>query len=187
MTEIQNRLEALLQTSGAARTAFLEQPLVRYDRSFRELCLQNRCRQYGACYMCPPDVGDIDAVIAQARAFPHAALYQTVHALQDSFDMEGMAAAKKRHDACELQIQRGLPAIGLQRWLHLGGGSCSLCERCAKLDGLPCRWPQDAVPSLSAYGVHVSETAAAAGLPYNNGQNTVTYFGLILYAVNDDV
>ncbi|MBP5294985.1 MAG: DUF2284 domain-containing protein, partial [Lachnospiraceae bacterium] len=41
--------------------------------------------------------------------------------------------------------------------------------------------PDKTLLSLEACGVDVYQTAKAAGLPYNNGANTVTYFGLILF------
>ena len=71
--------------------------------------------------------------------------------------------------------------MGLVNYLHLGAGGCGLCEKCAKLDDLPCRYPKEALASLEAYGVFVSETAKHAGLQYINGANTVTYFGIILF------
>jgi hypothetical protein len=37
------------------------------------------------------------------------------------------------------------------------------------------------MPSLEAYGVNVSALASAAGMKYINGQNTVTYFGAVLF------
>ena len=60
--------------------------------------------------------------------------------------------------------------------LHLGAGGCHVCERCAKMDDQPCRFPEKAVSSLETYGVNVSELAKSAGMKYINGQDTVTYF-----------
>ena len=66
-------------------------------------------------------------------------------------------------------------------WLHLGAGGCRLCPVCAKRTNEPCRHPQDAMASLETYGVAVSELAASCGMKYINGQNTVTYFGAVLF------
>ena len=41
---------------------------------------------YGKCYMCPPDVGDIDVLVKEARTYKYALVYQTVSKLDDSFD-----------------------------------------------------------------------------------------------------
>ena len=37
--------------------------------------------------------------------------------------------------------------------------------------------------SLEAYGIHVSKMAEAAGMKYINGQDTVTYFGAVLFCM----
>ena len=37
------------------------------------------------------------------------------------------------------------------------------------------------MPSLEAYGIYVAKTAENAGLRYCNGENTVTFFGMILF------
>jgi hypothetical protein len=42
------------------------------------------------------------------------------------------------------------------------------------------------MPSLEAYGINVSELAKSAGMKYINGQDTVTYFGAVLFSVNGD-
>lgn len=176
----------LAERCGVTHAAFLPQSGIRYDRSFRDICAGNGCGQYGRCYMCPPDVGEIDALIAQARTFPKGLLYQTIHTVADSFDIEGMLEAGRRHAACVHALHEALPALGLPRYLHLGAGHCGYCARCAKLDRLPCRAPSQAVASLEAYGIFVSETARAAGLRYINGVNTITYFGLLLYEDETD-
>jgi hypothetical protein len=42
------------------------------------------------------------------------------------------------------------------------------------------------MPSLEAYGINVSELAKAAGMNYINGQNTVTYFGAVLFSLDGE-
>lgn len=58
------------------------------------------------------------------------------------------------------------------------------CRRCAKMDQAPCRFPDQALASLEAYGVNVSLLAPQAGMQYINGANTVTYFGAIFLGKN---
>ena len=74
----------------------------------------------------------------------------------------------------------------ISRVLHLGAGGCGVCKSCAKRTDEPCRFPELAMPSLEAYGVNVSKLASAAGMKYINGQNTVTYFGMVLFTVNGE-
>ena len=70
--------------------------------------------------------------------------------------------------------------------LHLTCCGCRLCEKCAKVTGEPCRFPEKALPSLEAYGVDVYNTTKDTDLKYINGQNTVTFFGMVLFRENDN-
>ena len=172
---------ALALASGATRAAALPAERVALDAAFRDICQSNACGNYGRCYMCPPDVGDIHALMARVGEYASAVLYQTVHPLEDSYDYEGMVAACARHSEVSQALAQRLRAAGAAGYLHLSAGGCRLCDACAKQLGLPCRHPSLALPSMESYGVHVYETAQRAGLPYINGQDTVTYFGMVLY------
>ncbi len=182
MNSLERTLLSIVSECGAANCAALPQGSIRYDRVFREICAGNACGNYGKCYMCPPDIGPIEALMERARRYPRAILYQTIHSISDSFDLEGMFAGGRAHSAIALRIEHALRDGGLSGYLHLGGENCGVCERCAKRDGLVCRSPEWAMPSLEAYGVYVAQTAMNAGLRYCNGANTVTFFGMILFS-----
>lgn len=162
---------------GAKRASAVAQGDIVLSDTFFDLCKANACGNYGMCHMCPPDIGDIKALMNAVRACSWGVLYQTVGALEDSFDIEGMQDAARAHARVSLRIKRALPGA-----LHLTCGGCRLCDVCAKREHQPCRFPQDAMPSLEGYGVDVYQTAKNAHLPYINGQNTVTYFGMVLFS-----
>ncbi|MBO5415002.1 MAG: DUF2284 domain-containing protein [Clostridia bacterium] len=148
---------------------------------FREACEANRCGVYGKCWMCPPDVGDIYELMECVRGYSHALLYQLISPLEDSYDIEGMTAARKAHSKIGRELYRALADELPQKSLHLSCGGCGVCKKCSKIDGEPCRFPNEATASLEAYGINVYETVKNTSLKYINGQNTVTYFGLILF------
>ena len=156
------------------------------DKAFRDICASNSCGKYGRCYMCPPDVGDIDALMGEVKKYDYALVYQTVSALEDSYDFEGMIEAKKKIVPITQKLRRTFFDMGVSKVLHLGVGGCGLCETCAKQTGEPCRFPDRAMPSLEAYGINVSELAKAADMKYINGQNTVTYFGAVLFSLDGE-
>lgn len=167
---------------GAAKAALIEQEQIVLSAEFRKICKSNGCGNYGLCWMCPPDVGDIETLMAQARSFPHALLYQTVHTLEDSYDIEGMTAGAMAHAQVSQRLQAALQARGCGATLHLTCGGCRLCDMCAKRDGQPCRFPERALPSMESYGVDVYNTAKGTELKYINGVNTVTFFGMVEFA-----
>ena len=175
-------LIARLEEMGAKKAALVDVAQIRFDRKFREMCESNVCGNYGACWTCPPDAGDIDDLIQEAKSYDKALVYQTISPLEDSFDVEGMLEAGKRHNDLAQEIsQWARTQQPFSKWLHLGAGGCRLCPVCAKRTDEPCRHPEDAMASLETYGVAVSELAATCGMKYINGQNTVTYFGAVLF------
>ncbi len=166
---------------GAFRAAVIPASDVETDASFRELCKANVCGNYGKCWTCPPSAGEIGDLMAQVHSYARILVYQTVSELEDSYDFEGMMAAGERHNRLMIALREKLDRIELPRRLYLGAGGCRICPVCAKKTDEPCRHPEAAVASLETYGVNVSALAKAAGMKYINGQNTVTYFGAMLF------
>ena len=171
---------------GAFKANVIETKDIVLDRAFRAMCESNACGMYGRCYMCPPDVGEIDGLMREVGNYDYALVYQTVTELEDSFDFEGMIEAKKRTYPLAQSLRKVFADMNVTRVLHLGAGGCGVCKTCAKKTNEPCRFPEKAMPSLEAYGVNVSELAKAAGMKYINGQDTVTYFGAVLFSIDGE-
>lgn len=171
---------------GAYKTGIIDAREISLDRAFRAMCEANSCGMYGRCWMCPPDVGDIDVLISEVAKYDYALVYQTVTSLEDSFDFEGMIEAKKRTYPIAQKLRDVFRECGIERVLHLGAGGCGVCETCSRRTNEPCRYPERAMPSLEAYGVNVSRLADAAGMRYINGQDTVTYFGAVLFSLDGE-
>ena len=181
--KIFERLKDEALSLGAYRASVIRAEDITTDRAFREMCEKNSCGVYGKCYMCPPDVGDIDELMAEVREYEYALVYQTVTELEDSFDFEGMVEAKRKTYPLSQKLRKIFSEIKPLRVLHLGAGGCGVCKVCAKREGTPCRFPDLATASLEAYGINVSALAKAAGMKYINGQDTVTYFGAVLFTL----
>lgn len=166
--------------AGAKKAAIIPVDSIVTSASFRDICKSNACGLYGRCWMCPPDIGEIQPLMAELRKYTHGLLYQTIADIEDSFDIEGMQEAGRRHAQVSQRVEAFL-MLQLGKHLHLSCGGCRLCERCAKADGLPCRKPEQALPPMEGYGIDVYNTCKPTELKYVNGQNTVTYFGIVLF------
>lgn len=175
-------LSERVRSLGAFKAAVVPISEVQFDRSFRTMCESNACGNYDRCWMCPPNVGDIDTLIREAQSFERILVYQTVGQLEDSYDFEGMMEAARVHNLLARELTKVFRDLPFARKLHLGAGGCHMCTVCAKRENLPCRHPDLAMPSLEVYGINVSELAKAGGMGYINGQNTVTYFGALLFS-----
>lgn len=167
---------------GAAKAALISGGQVVCNESFRDICRANQCGLYGKCWVCPPEIGEIQTRISQVKAYPKGLLYQTIGTLEDSFDIQGMMAAGQHHALVSRDLQAMLPGLLHEPFLHLGCGGCHLCPVCAKQTGKPCRHPESALPSMEGCGIDVYNTVRTTDMHYINGTNTVTYFGLVLFS-----
>lgn len=167
--------------AGAYKAQVVAVKDIPFNPVFRKMCEMNSCGKYGKSWMCPPEVGEINRLIAEAQSYTYALVYQTIGRLEDSFDIEGMLAAGETHNHMVERIYEQVDTFDLPRTLHLGAGGCRVCPRCAKMDDQPCLYPDRAMSSLEAYGVSVSDLAVISGMKYINGPNTVTYFGALFF------
>ncbi len=168
---------------GALKVGVVNVNDIVFDREFRKLCESNACGKYGKSWTCPPDAGDIDDLIAYAKSFDEAIIYQTVGELEDSYDFEGMMAAGHAHNLLTQKFQQTTKKENIENCLHLGAGGCRVCETCTKPENKPCRHPEIAIKSLETFGIDVSQLSKLAGMNYINGQNTVTFFGGFFYNI----
>lgn len=166
--------------AGASNANVLPVAEIPFDPTLRKLCEDNRCGKYNRNYGCPPFVGTPEEVIALAKKYEHALIIQTISMLEDSYDVEGMMEAGARHNRMTRAVSEQAKTM-YPDCMTLAAGGCTLCERCARLDKEPCRFPEKVVPSLSSFCINVAQTAGKCGMKYINGVNTVTYFSVILF------
>lgn len=164
---------------GANNVSLVDIKNISFSESFRTLCEMNSCGMYNKSWMCPPSIGNINDLIDEAKTYDYAVVYNTIHKIKDSFDVEGMYGAGDRHNTLTNKINNCLQSEKID-YLHLSAGGCHICKKCSKVDGKPCIYPERAIAPVEAYGIDVSNLAIQSGLKYINGQNTVTYFGAIL-------
>ena len=177
---LNEELIQLALNSGATKATVIRTQDIVMSASFRDICKSNGCGLYGKCWMCPPDIGPIEELMEKVRGFEYGLLYQTVGEIEDSYDIEGMGEVGAQHEKNSIKLDRAVKDV-LGKHLHLSCGGCHLCERCAKLDNEPCRHPDVALPPMEGYGIDVYNTTKPTELKYINGQNTVTYFGIVLF------
>ena len=57
----------------------------------------------------------------------------------------------------------------------------AVCDRCAWLDGQPCRFPDRMHPCVESHGINILPLIEELGLCFQYGENVVTWFSLLLY------
>lgn len=171
---------------GAAKAEVISQEKIVVSKAFWDICAGNGCGNFGKCWMCPPAIGQYEELAEKVRSYSHGVLYQTIAETEDSFDIEGMFDAGKNHAQVSQHIQQLVKSILGDGFLHLSCGGCRLCERCAKKDDQPCRFPDKALPAMEGCGIDVYNTTKDTDLKYINGANTVTYFGIVLFTEEEN-
>ena len=173
------RVRELAAETGFTESGFVEMPALRYLEDVRKICEGNTCRGYGASWACPPAVGTLEECRACVESFRHMLLFSRRYALEDSFDFEGMHRAMSDFKTLVDDYHRRLEPE-LRDFKLLSNEGCGRCGTCTYPDA-PCRFPELLHHSLEGYGFLVSELAQAAGMRYNGGKNTVTFFGALLF------
>ncbi|MBF7096514.1 DUF2284 domain-containing protein [Alkalibacter mobilis] len=144
----------------------------------RKMCERNQCGQYNKNWACPPALAPLDEIKKTFDRFDNFIMLSNVYQLEDSMDFEGMIEGIE--DFQERLVKLNKILKGKTEYLILGAGGCSLCRKCTYPDE-PCRRPEDMIISLEAYGIEVVKLMKDNGLKYNNGPNTMTYMGGVLF------
>lgn len=173
------RIEMLIKDVGVHQFGVVSPEDAVFSIEVRKMCEANRCNLYGKSWSCPPAVGTFEECEARLKAFRHMLVFSAKYDLEDSFDFEGMENGMKEFKSVARRVEDAVRGkIG--EYLMLANEGCGYCESCTYPDA-PCRFPDRAHGSIEAYGIFVNELAKSAGINYINGQNTVTYFGALLY------
>lgn len=164
--------------AGFSHAAPLNPAELRVSEEVRAMCNANKCHAYGHNWTCPPECGTLEACAARIAEMRNGMLVQTTGILEDSFDIEGMEEAEKRHlrqfHSLADRIRTEFPGV-----LCLGSGGCRLCESCAHPE--PCRFPERACSSMEGFGLLVTDVCELAGLKYYYGKGTLTYSACYLF------
>ncbi|MCR4843001.1 MAG: DUF2284 domain-containing protein [Eubacterium sp.] len=177
---IEKYLEENAKELGIHQYGFTTVDKISFSPQVRDLCEKNYCGHYGKSWACPPAVGTYEECMARIKKYDRIMVFTTLHPLEDSFDFEGMMAGQKSHGETADKVFKGVVQHLKGDVLNLSKDGCGICETCSYPDS-PCRFPDKLAPAIESYGVEVNRLAAATGVNYINGANTVTYFGCVLF------
>lgn len=159
--------------------AFIDPEQLPFSQEVRDMCAQNACGRHGTNWQCPPGAGALSDLENRAKSYTDALLFNMVYPIEDSYDFEGMMAAKDRFTEICTHLLKAVREVYPDSFV-MGAGGCSLCEKCT-YPNEPCRFPKRAIASMEACGIDVYTTSMNFGFKYINGQNTVTYFGIVFF------
>ena len=177
--EMIQTLIAVAAGCGLTEWGVLATSELRFYPEVRRICEGNSCGGYGKTWACPPAVGTLDECRERVGKYENMFLFSQKFDLEDSFDFEGMHQGmvdfKETVDRLAELVKPLIPGV-----LILSNEGCGRCKKCTYPDA-PCRFPDKLYPSIEGFGFIVSELAKQAGIRYNNGPDTVTFFGAVLF------
>jgi len=176
---ILTRIEKAARESGFSQFGYVEIGGLHFYEEVRKICEGNSCRNYGSSWACPPAVGTLAECREQVRRYGKMLLLSKAYRLKSSFDFESMGDGLQDFKRTVDRFHKSIDPF-LSGFLLLSNEGCGRCAQCTYPDR-PCRFPELLHPSLEGYGFVVNELAEAAGIRYNNGPDTVTFFGALLF------
>lgn len=154
--------------------------MVQITKEVRKGCEDNICGNYGKNYMCPPSVESLEGYREMMSQYARGILFSKIYSLKNQFDYKGMVEAGGSFRK-EIQKMKKERLESGDDCLFLGAGTCSICKTCGILEDIPCRFPGETIVSLEAAGVDVVRLSRDLKMKYNNGQGTLTYFGMAIF------
>jgi len=178
-----SKVKMIAGETGFWETGYVPMDSLNYYQDVRKICEGNSCRNYAASWACPPAVGTLDECKARVNQYDRMLLFSQVYQLKNSFDLKGMIESLYSFKKLVDRFQHNLGDT-LSGYLLLSNEGCGRCTVCTYPDA-PCRFPELLHHSLEGYGFMVHQLAKEAGMRYNNGANTVTYFGALFFNANE--
>ena len=171
-------LEAKLSERPLYGYFFLKTRDLTFTERVRWIC-QHECQMYGKTWACPPAVGSVEACQARCMAYPDFLLICTVTEVDDISDISDTLATRAEHETITRQVEALVRAEG-QEVYTLSTEACAICSSCAYPGG-PCRHPEQMHPCIESHGILLTQTAEECGIPFQYGDNVVTWFSMIFY------
>lgn len=174
-------LEAQLAELPLYGYFFLKSRDLTFTERVRFICRQE-CRMYGKTWACPPAVGSVEECKARCMAFADYLLVCTVAEVADISDIGQTLSTRADHEEITRQAEELVKAQGFETYT-LSTEACAICKSCTYPHG-PCRHPDRMHPCIESHGILLTETAEACGVPFQYGDNVVTWFSMIFYGAS---
>lgn len=158
---------------------FIDPSELEFSERIRWIC-ETECPMHGKSWACPPGTGSVELCKKHCRSFENCLLISSIVEVNDIANMEETLATRGDHENLTNQVRDLMREQGVDPFV-LSSEACALCERCAYLDGEPCRFPERMHPCVESQGINVLPVLESRGLEFQFGANVVTWISLLFY------
>ena len=152
---------------------------IEFSDRIRWIC-QNECPMYGKSWACPPGVGAVNTCKEKCLGYNNCLVIGTITETEDLADAETALKTRPEHERITNQVRDLLREQGIAPYI-LSTEACAECERCAILDGQPCRMPERMHPCVESHGINIIPTLEENGLDFQYGGNIITWYSLLFF------
>ena len=172
-------LEQQLQELPLYGYFFIDPKDLEFNDRIRWIC-EHECPMYAKTWACPPGVGTVECCKAKCLSYENCLMISTIVEVDDISNIEETLATRPQHEAITDQVGNLLRQQGVEPYI-LSTEACAICDRCAILDGQPCRHPDRMHPCVESQGINVVPVMESCGMEFQFGCNVVTWISLLLY------
>ena len=173
-------LESQLAEFPLFAYGFFEPGMLEFTQRVRHIC-SSECPMYGKTWACPPAVGSVESCQAKCMGYGQCLLIATITEVSTITNIEESLATRGDHEALTNQIADLIRAQGVQPYI-LSTEACAICDRCAWLDGQPCRFPEKMHPCVESHGINVIPVMESLGVPFISEETLVTWVSLLFFS-----
>lgn len=173
------RLEQQLSQLPLYVYVFIDPQSIDFTERVRYIC-KTECPMYGKTWACPPGVGEVAQCKAKCLGYNSCLMVGTITEAEDITDIEQTLKTRPAHEQLTNQIRDMFREQGVEPYI-LSTEACSVCERCAILDGQPCRKPERMHPCVESHGINLIPTLEENGLEFQFGGDVITWYSLLFF------
>ena len=172
-------LEAQLAEFPLFSYGFIDPKTLDFTQRVRYVC-GAECPMFGKSWACPPAVGEVEECKSRCMAYANCLMIATITEISDIANVPEALATRAPHEAITNEIAELMRRQGVDPYI-LSTEACAVCERCAYLDGQPCRYPDRMHPCIESHGINVIPMLENLGLDFFYGGNIITWYSLLFF------
>ena len=152
---------------------------IEFSERIRYIC-RTECPMYSKTWACPPAVGEVSECQKKCLSYENCLVIGTIVEVSDIANIQETLDTRFGHEKITNQIRDLMREQGVNPYI-LSTEACAVCERCAYLDGLPCRMPGKMHPCVESQGINIVPLLEENGLPFLQDVSTVTWYSMFFY------
>ena len=174
-----DKLEEQLSALPLYFYGYVDPKTLEFSDRIRYIC-GAECPMYNKTWACPPAVGEVSQCQSKCLGYKNCLMIGTAVEVNDIANIEETLSTRPAHEEVTNMVRDLIREQGVEPYV-LSTEACDICEKCAWLEGEPCRHPDRMHPCVESHGINLIPTLEANGLEFQYGENIVTWYSLLFF------